>query len=114
MLRARPVAEESGVVLGGHVSLVACEVIARIFLAQLTHDPVSRDLRDHRCGRDTCGHPVALPDCQPGHPDPGDREPVGEYVGWRDIQLRECPPHPGDVAYVESDTIDLGGGNDHY
>ena len=52
---------------------------------QVAHQPVARHLRQDRRRRDAGGHPVALPDGQPGHAEPVDREAVGEHVARPDV-----------------------------
>ena len=91
----------------GAVALVLVETIFRKLCAEVTHDPIARDFRDHARGGDGQTVTIAVNDCGLRKGEWKNRQPVDEHVLWRNCERSERDAHCLMRCAQNIDPIDL-------
>ena len=90
------------------------ELILRIQLVQLAHDPVPSHLGNDRRRGDAGHNLIALPDCQPWGAQPIHAEPIGDHVCGGDFQARQGHPQGHDIGDMHAQRIAFAGLDAHH
>ena len=91
------------------VTFVLAETILRKLRAKVTHDPVSRDLRDHACGGDAQADAIAVDNCCLRKWKRNDRQTIYQNVIRRFEQRFNRETHRTVARAQDINPVDLNG-----
>ena len=89
------------------VTFVLAETILGKLRTKVTHDPVSRDLRDHACGGDAQADAIAVDNCCLRKRKWNDWQTVNQNVLWRFEQRFNREPHRDVTGAQDVNPVDL-------